>query len=106
MIFSKSLIAFLTSKDADLKEVSDCILPNNESGLKALNPYIRSYSRDLRVRSGCACIDENVAISKVFREVLIDDIHPSHPGTWRMIFMAKNCWWPYMNRELVVKATE
>ena len=37
-IFNKSIIASLTSKDAVLKEVRDCILTNNESRLKALNP--------------------------------------------------------------------
>ena len=42
-IFNKSLIASLTSKDAVLKEVRDCILTNNKSRLKALNPYIHSY---------------------------------------------------------------
>ena len=42
-IFNKSLIASLTSKDAVLKKVRDCILTNNESRLKALNPYIHSH---------------------------------------------------------------
>ena len=42
-IFSKSLIASLTSKDAVLKEVRDCILLNNESRLKKLRPYIQIY---------------------------------------------------------------
>ena len=105
-IFSKSLIALLTSKDAVLKEVRDCILTNNESRLKALNPYIHSYWRDLQVRSGCVCIDEKVAIPNVLREALIDDIHASHPRTWGMICMATHCWWPYIHRELIVKATE
>ena len=57
-IFNKSLIASPTSKDAVLKEVRDCILTNNESRSKAINPYIHSYWRDLHVRSGCVCIDE------------------------------------------------
>ena len=105
-IFNKSLTASLTSKDAVLKEVRDCILTNNESRLKAINPYIHSYWRDLHVRSRCVCIDERVAIPKVLREALIDDIHSSHPGTWGMICMAIHCWWPYMHRELIVKATE
>ena len=80
-IFNKSLIAWLTSKDAVLKEVRDCILTNNESRLKALNPYIHSYWRDFHVRSGCVCIDGKVSIPNVLREALIDDIHASHPGT-------------------------
>ena len=105
-IFSKLLIASLTSKDAVLKEVRDCILTNNEARLKAINPYIHSYWRDLHVRSGCVCIDEKVAIPNVLREALTDDIHASHPGTWGMICMATHCWWPYMHRELIVKATE
>ena len=37
-IFSKSLNLSLTSRDAVLKEVRDCILTNNESRLKALQP--------------------------------------------------------------------
>ena len=37
--FNKSLIASLTSKDAVLKEVRDCILTNNESRLKAIPTY-------------------------------------------------------------------
>ena len=105
-IFNKSLIASLTSKDAVLKEFRDCILTNNESRLKALNPYIHSYWRDLHVRSGCICIDEKVAIPNVLREALTDDIHASHPGTWGMICMTTHCWWPYMHCKLIVKANE
>ena len=105
-IFSKSLIASLTRNDALLKEVRDCILNNNESRSKALNAYIHSYWKDLHVRSGCVCIDEKVAIPNVLREALFEDIHASHPGTREMIFMAAHCWWPYMNREIIVKATE
>ena len=105
-IFNKSLIASLTSKNAVLKEVRDCILTNNESRQKALNPYIHSYWRDLHVRSGCVCINEKVANPNVLREAPIDDIQSSHPGTWGMICMATHCWWPYMHRELIVKATE
>ena len=103
-IFSKSLTAAFTSKDAVLKEVHDCILTNNESRLKELNPYIHSYWRNLHVRYGCVCIYEKVAIPNVLREALIDDIHASHARTWGMICMALHCCWPYMNCELRVKA--
>ena len=78
-IFSKSLIASLTSKDAVLKEVRDCILTNNESCLKELNQYNHSYWRDLHVRSGCVCIDEMVAIPNVLQEALFDDMPPRKP---------------------------
>ena len=48
-VFNKILIASLTSKDAVLKEVRDCIIWSDEEGLKQLNPYLHSYWRDLRV---------------------------------------------------------
>ena len=105
-IFNKSLIASLTSKDAVLKEVRDCILTDNETRLNALNSYTHSYWRDLHARSGCVCINEKVTIPNVLREAMIDDIHSSHQGTWGMICMTTHCWWPYIDRELIVKATE
>ena len=105
-IFNQSLIASLTSRDAVLKEDRDCILTNNESRLKALNPYIHSHWRDLHVRSGCVCIDEKLPIPNVLREALTEVTHASHPGTWGMICMATHCWWPCMHHELIVKATE
>ena len=86
-IFSKSLIASLTSKDTVLKEVRNCILTNNESRLQEVNPYIHSFWRDLHVLSGCLCVDEKVPFPNVLREALIDDVHASHRGTWGMICM-------------------
>ena len=40
------------------------------------------------------------------REGLIGNLHASHPVTWEMMCMSTQCWWPYMNRELIVKSTE
>ena len=100
------MIAVLTSIDAVVKEVRDCILTNNESQGKAFNPCIHKYWRDFQFRSGCVCVDEKVAIPNVLREAMISDIHVSHQGTWVMICMTTHCWWPYMNRESLVKATE
>ena len=105
-VFSKGLIAPLTSKDAVLKEVRDCIIRGDEERLKALNPYLHSYWRDLHVTGGCVCMDEKVAIPIALKDALIEDLHASHPGSWGMVCMAQHCWWPYMNRDLLVKAIE
>ena len=37
-IFSKKLFAFLTGKDAILKEVRDCVLRNDEARLMEISP--------------------------------------------------------------------
>ena len=105
-VFNKGLIASLTSKDAVLKEVRDCIIRGDEERLKALNPYLHSYWRDLHVTGGCVCMDEKVAIPNALKDALIEDLHASHPGSWGMVCMAQHCWWPYMSRDLLVKAIE
>ena len=105
-VFNKGLIASLTSKDAVLKEVRDCIIRSDEARLKALNPYLHSYWRDLHVSSECVCMDENVALPNSLKYALVDDLHASHPGSWGMVCMVQHCWWSYMNRDLLVKAIE
>ena len=69
----------------------DIIINKIFSRLKALYPDFHPYWRDLHVRSSYVCVDEKVAIHNVLHEALIDDIHASHPGTWRMIFMVTHC---------------
>ena len=61
-VFNKGLIASLTSKDAVLKEVRDCIIRFDQENLKALNSYLHSYWRKLHVSNGCVCMDEKVTI--------------------------------------------
>ena len=105
-VFNKGLIASLTSKDAALKEVRDCISRPDEEQLKALNPYLHSYWRDPHVSSGCVCMDEKVAIPNALKDALIEDLHASHQGSWGMVCMAQHCWRPYINRDPLVKAIE
>ena len=54
-VFNKGLISSLMGKDVVLKEIRDCIIRSDEDRLKALNPYLHSYWRDLHVSSGCVC---------------------------------------------------
>ena len=93
-VFKMNLIASLTGKDAVQKEVRDCIVRSDEEKLKQLTPYLHSYWRDLlywHVSSGCVCMDEKVAIPNPLEEALIEDLHASHPGSWRMVCMAQHC---------------
>ena len=105
-VFNRRLIASLTSKDALLKEVRDCIIRSHEERLQALNTYLHSYWWDLHVSSGCVRMDEKVGIPNTLKDALIEDLHASHPGSWGIICMAQHCWWPYMNSYLLVQAIE
>ena len=78
-LFTKGFLAVLTSKDAVLKEVRDCILPNDPQRCKEVNPYLFSYWRDLHVRSGCVCEDERVAVPHSIQNAVFESLHLTQP---------------------------
>ena len=45
-LFTKGFLAVLTSKDAVIKEVRDCVLQNDSQRCREVNPYMYSYWRD------------------------------------------------------------
>ena len=51
-------------------------------------------------------MDEKVAILNALKDALIEDLHASHQGSWGMVCIAQHCWWPYTNRDPLVKAIE
>ena len=105
-IFSSSLMASLTTKDAILKEIRDCILTDNEDRCKQISPYIHSFWKDLHVKNGCICIDDRIALPHAIKDAYIDAIHATHPGTWGMTDMATHALWPYMHRDIATKTAK
>ena len=81
-IFSSSLIASLTTKDAILKKIRDCILTDNEDSCKQISPYIHSFWKDMHVKNGFVCIDDRIALPHAIKDAYVDAIHATHPGTW------------------------
>ena len=105
-IFSSSLMASLTTKDAILKEIRDCILTDNEDRCKQISPYIHFFWKDLHVKNGCVCIDDRIALPHAIKDAYVDAIHATHPGTWGMTDMATHAWWPYMHRDIATKTAK
>ena len=91
-IFSSSLMASLTTKDAIQKKIRDCILTKNEGRCKQILPYIQSFWKDLHVKNGFVCIDDRIALPHAFKDAYVDAIHATHPGTWGMTDMATHAW--------------
>ena len=87
--FSKSFLAVLTSKDAVLKEIRDCVIQDDEARCKEVSMYIHSFWKDLHVKSGCLCVDQRVAIPNSIKEAVLESIHMTHPGRWGMIFLSQ-----------------
>ena len=102
-IFSSSLMASLTTKDAILKEIGDCIITENEDRCKQISLYIHSFWKDLHVKNGCVCIDDRIALPHAIKDANVDAIHATHPGTRGMTDMATHAWWPYMHRDIATK---
>ena len=102
-IFTKSFLAVLTSKDAVLKEIRDCVMQDDKARSKEVNHYIHFFWKDLHVKSGCLCVDERVAIPNSIKDAVLDSIRMTHPGSWGMISLSQYAWWPYMHREILAK---
>ena len=105
-LFTKSFLAVLTSKDAVLKEIKDCVLQDDEARCKEVSSYIHSFWKYFHVRSGCLCVDERVAIPNSIKEAVVELLHMTHPGSWGMISLSQYAWWPYMHREILAKASD
>ena len=87
-LFTKSFLAVLTSKDAVLKEIRDCVIQDDEARCKEVSPYVHSFWKDLHVKSGCLCVDQRVAIPNSIKEAVLESIHMTHPGSWGMISLS------------------
>ena len=105
-LFTKSFLAVLTSKDAVLKEIRDCVIQDDEARCKEVSPYIHSFWKDLHVKSGCLCVEQRVAIPNSIKEAVLESIHMTHPGSWGMISLSQYAWWPYMHREILAKTSD
>ena len=101
-LFTKSFLAVLTSKDAVLKEIRDCVFQDDEARCKD----VHSFWKDLHVKSGCLCVDQRVAIPNSIKEAVLESIHMTHPGSWGMISLSQYAWWPYMHREILAKTSD
>ena len=93
----------LTTKDAILKEVRDCILTENKDSCKQISPYIHSFWKALHVKNGCVCIGDRIALPHAIKDAYVEAIHSTYPGTWGMTDMATHAWWPYMYRDIITK---
>ena len=105
-IVSSTLMASLSTKDAILKEIRDCILTENEDRCKQILPYIHTFWKDMHVKNGCVCIDDRIAIPHSIKEAYVEAIHSTHPGSSGLTDMATHAWWPYMHRDIISKTAK
>ena len=59
-LFTKSFLAVLTSKDAVLKEIRDCVLQDDEARCKEVSPYIHSFWKTFMC-GPVACVSTNAS---------------------------------------------
>ena len=105
-VFSSTLMASLTSKDAIFKEIRDCVLTCNEDRCHQTSPYIHSFWKDLQLTNGCVCIDDLIAIPNSIKDAYVKAIHATHPGSCGMTDMATYAWWTYMHHYIITKTAK
>ena len=100
--FSSTLMGSLTSKNAILKEVRDCVITDNEDRCRQISPYIHSFWKDLHVKNGCVRVNDRIPNSKKD----VEAIHATHPGIWVMTDMAVYAWLPFTLRDILSKTAK
>ena len=68
-------MASLTSEDAILKDVRDCVNTGNEDRCRQIRPYIHNYWKDLHVKNGCVCVDDRINIPNSIKDTYVEAIH-------------------------------
>ena len=104
-MFSSTLMASLTSKDAILKEIRDPVLTDNEDRCRRTSPYIQSFWKNLHVKNGCVCTDDRIAIPNSIKDAYVEAIH-AISSEFGMVDMATHVWWPYMHRDIITKTAK
>ena len=99
-------MARLTSKDAILKEIRDCVHTENEDRCKQISPHIHSLWKDVHVKNGFGCINNRIAIPNSIKDAYVEAIHATQTGSWGMVDTATHAWWPYMHRDIVTKTAK
>ena len=102
-ILSSTPMASLTSKDAILTEVRDCVITENEDRCRQIRPYIHSFWKDLHVKHRCLCVDDLIAIPNSIKDAYVEAIHATHRGNWGITDMVMHAWWSFMHRDLLSK---
>ena len=77
-------MASLTSKNAILKRIRDCVFTENEDKCLQISLYILSFWKDLHVKNECLCIDDRIAIPNSIKGTYMESIHATNPGSWGM----------------------
>ena len=87
-VFSSTLIAAITNRDAVLREIRDCITLGDEQRCKAVSRQIHTHWKQLSVNDGCILLDNRLTIPNAMKEAVIDVLHATHPGAWGMTELA------------------
>ena len=96
----------LTSRDAVLKEIRDCVLQDDEARCKEVVPYINNFWKDLHVKSGCLCVEQRATILHSIENAVIESPHMTLPSIWGMISLSQYAWWRYMHKEILAKTSD
>ena len=105
-MFSRKVLVVPRVKDSILKEVTNCVIRNDEERLKNISPYNHLFWRNLSIKDECLCIDERIVIRRAVNVAVIEDVHSTHPSSFAKLSLGQNIWWPYIHRDIPAKDSE
>ena len=96
-------MASLASNDAILKELRDCVNTGNEDRCRQISPYFHSYWKDLNVKNGFVCVDDQTAISNSINDAYVEAINATRQVVCGMTDKPVHVLWLFMHRDLLSK---
>ena len=98
-------IAAATKKDRNLRPLINFVKKRDWEAIKAsYGQYWFNNRNRLHVREDCLLIDGRIVIPTQLRQIVLDSLHLTHPGSAAMWDLSHHVWFPHIHRSIVQMA--
>ena len=95
LVLGVRFIAAATKKDRNLRPLINFVKKRDWEAMKTLYvQYWYNIRNRLHVREYCLLIDERIVIPTPLRQIVLDSLHLTHPGSAAMLDLSNHVWFP------------
>ena len=95
---SKKLLQLMTREDKVICDLIDTIKTGQPMSIHGT--YVKNFSKDLHVKDDLLFLDNKLVLPATIRGTFSAMLHETHPGQFRIMFLAEYIWWPRIYRKI------